>query len=98
MTLNKTLLAVGATMALAAFGTAGAATNATHAAPATRATCDALVKQAASALTTHKSDAKARSAQDERAKGEKECQAGNYAKGAEHLRRAIVDVGMKPVD
>jgi hypothetical protein len=65
---------------------------------ATQATCDALLKQASSALTSHPGDAKAKAAQEQRDKGEKECKAGNYAKGAEHLRKAISDLGMKPVE
>ena len=94
---NTTMIALGTLLALAAVGTAGAATPTAQAA-ATQATCDALVKQADSALTAHKGDAKAKSAQEERDKGEKECKAGNYAKGAEHLRKSITDLGMKPVN
>ncbi len=94
---NTKLMALGTMMALAALGTADAATDAAQPA-ATQATCDALVKQANSALTAHKAGATATAAQEQRAKGEKECKAGNYAKGAEHLRRAITDVGMKPVN
>lgn len=94
---NTTLMALGTMMALAAVGTAGAATNAAPPA-ATQATCDALVKQADSALTAHKGDAKAKAAQEQRDKGEKACKAGEFAKGAEHLRRAITELGMKPVN
>lgn len=94
---NMTLIALGTMVALAAVGTASAATTAAQPA-ATQATCDALVKQADSALTAHKADPKAKSAQEQREKGEKECKAGNFAKGAEHLRLAITDLGMKPVN
>ena len=94
---NTTMIALGTLVALAAVGSAGAATNAAQPA-ATQATCDALVKQADSALTAHKTDPKAKSAQEQREKGEMECKAGNFAKGAEHLRRAITDLGMKPVN
>jgi hypothetical protein len=94
MKCNTTMLALGTMVALATFGTAGAATQPT----ATQATCDALVKQADTALSAHKGDAKAAGAREERAQGEKECKAGNYAKGAEHLRRAINELGMKPVN
>jgi hypothetical protein len=97
MNRKTTLMAMGAMIALAGFGTAGAATNATQQA-ATQATCDALMKQADTALAAHKSDAKAKAAQEQRAAGTKECKAGNYAKGAEHLRHAINDLGMKPVN
>lgn len=97
MKFDKRMIALAATMTLAAFGTAGAATNAAQPA-ATQATCDALLKQANTALSTHSADAKAKSAQSERDKGEKECKAGNFAKGTEHLRKAITDLGMKPVD
>jgi curli biogenesis system outer membrane secretion channel CsgG len=93
---NTTIMALATIATLAAFGTASAATEATP--MATQATCDALVKQADNALTTHKSDSKAKAAHEQRDKGEKECKAGNYAKGAEHLRHAITDLGMKPVD
>ena len=94
---KTTMLALGTMVALAAVGTAGAATPATQP-MATQATCDALLKQASSALTSHPGDAKAKAAQEQRDKGEKECKAGNYAKGAEHLRKAISDLGMKPVE
>jgi hypothetical protein len=97
MKLNKMMIAAGATVALAAFGTAGAATNVAQPA-ATQATCDALAKQANTALTTHGASDKTKAAQEQRDKGEKECKAGNYAKGTEHLRRAITDLGMKPVN
>ena len=94
---NTTLIALGTMVAMAAVGTASAATNAAQPA-ATQATCDALLKQADNAVTTHKADPKAKSAQEQRDKGEKECKAGNFAKGAEHLRHAITDLGMKPVN
>jgi len=94
---NKSMMVLGAAMAMAAIGTAGAATNAAQPA-ATRATCDALAKQAGSAFATHKADPKSKTAQLQREQGEKACKAGNYAAGAEHLRRAISDLGMKPVE
>jgi hypothetical protein len=94
MKLSKTMIALGTTVALAAFGTAGAATSAA----ATQATCDALVKQADSALTAHAKDPKAAAAREQRDKGEKACKAGDFAKGSEHLRKAISDLGMKPVN
>lgn len=91
------LMVLGSMMALAAVGTAGAAT--TSATPAaTQATCDALIKQADSAIMAHKADDKTKEAQEQRDKGEKACKAGDYAKGADHLRRAITDLGMKPVN
>lgn len=93
---KTTFLALGTMVALAGAGLASAATSGTTA--ATQATCDALMKQTDSALATHKTDAKARTAQQHRDEGAKECKAGSYAKGAEHLRRAITDLGMKPVD
>jgi len=97
MNRKTTLLALAAMASLAGLGTAGAATSTTHPA-ATQATCDALMKQADTAITAHKSDTKAKSAQEHRAAGARDCKAGSYAKGAEHLRRAITDLGMKPVD
>lgn len=97
MKLNTTMMVLGAAMAMTAFGTAGAATNAAQPA-ATQATCDALVKQAGSAFAAHKTDAKAKVAQEQREQGEKACKAGNYAAGAEHLRHAITDLGMKPIN
>jgi hypothetical protein len=99
MTTNRKtrMLVLGTMLALAGTGVAGAATK-TSATAATQATCDALMKQADSALTTHKTSTKAKAAQQLRDDGSKECKAGNYAKGAEHLRRAITDLGMKPVD
>jgi hypothetical protein len=97
MKINKAMIAVAATMALAAFGTAGAATSAAQPA-ATQATCDALLKQADTAMAAHKGDPKAAAAKEQRAKGEAACKAGDFAKGSEHLRRAITDLGMKPVN
>ena len=97
MNFRTTTMAASAMIALLGIGTAGAATTATQPA-ATQATCDALVKQVDSAMTTHKADAKTKAAKEQRVTGEKECKAGNYAKGAEHLRKAISDLGMKPVE
>ncbi len=94
---NKSMIALGAMVALATFGTAGAATNAAQPA-ATQATCDALIKQADTSMATHKGDAKAKTAHEQREMGVKECKAGNFAKGADHLRHAITDLGMKPVN
>jgi ethanolamine utilization microcompartment shell protein EutL len=96
MKFNKATIALGATIALAALGTAGAATAAQPA--ATQATCDALLKQADTAITSHKGAPGEKSAQEQRAKGEAACKAGEFAKGSEHLRRAITDLGMKPVN
>ena len=96
-TLKTTMLAVGAALTLAGAGVAGAAPSAAQPA-ATHATCDALQKQAATALSTHKTDAKSKSAEKLRDEGSQACKAGDYAKGAEHLRRAITELGMKPVD
>ena len=93
MTTNRktTILAVGTMLALAGTGAAGAATKASATA-ATQATCDALMKQADSALTAHKTSTNAKAAQKLRDDGSKECHAGSYAKGAEHLRHAITDL------
>lgn len=97
MKINKAMIALGATVALAAFGTAGAATAAAPPA-ATQATCDALLKQADTAVAAHKGEANAKAAQEQRTKGEAACKAGEFAKGSEHLRRAITELGMKPVN
>ena len=97
MNRNHSLLTLGTIVALAAAGTAMAAPTAAPPA-ATKATCDALIKQADSALVTHAADAKAKAARGLRDKGEKECKAGDYAKGVESLHKAITDLGMKPVN
>jgi hypothetical protein len=90
-------LALSALIAVAGIGTAGAATSATKA--ATQDTCHALVKQAESALSTHKGDAaKSKSAKEHFDAGKADCKAGSYEKGAEQLRQAINDLGMKPVN
>lgn len=94
---HTSLMVLGSIMALAAVGTASAATT-NAASAATQATCDALAKQADTAVMTHRTDANAKTAQEQRDKGEKACKAGEYAKGTEHLRRAITDLGMKPVN
>lgn len=97
MNARNIILALGTTAALVSFGVAGAATTGTQHA-ATQATCDALLKQANTALSAHAADAKAKSAQEQRDKGEKECKAGDFAKGSEHLRKAVTDLGMNPVN
>lgn len=97
MKLRTTTIAAGTIIALLGIGSAGAATNAPKPA-ATQATCDALLKQADTAMSTHKTGTKAQAAKEQRNAGEKACKAGEYAKGAEHLRHAITDLGMKPVD
>jgi hypothetical protein len=90
-------LALSALIAVAGIGTAGAATSATKA--ANQDTCHALIKQADSALSTHKGDAaKSQSAKEHLATGKADCKAGSYEKGAEQLRQAINDLGMKPVN
>jgi urease alpha subunit len=94
---HTSLMVLGSMVALAAAGTAGAATS-TAAPVATQASCEALARQADTAVMAHKTDAAAKTAQEQRVKGEKACKAGEYAKGTEHLRRAITDLGMKPVN
>jgi len=93
---STSLAILGSVMTIAAFGAAGAATSST-APVATQANCNALVKQANTAITAHKADASAKAAQEQRDKGEKACMAGDYANGAVHLRKAITDLNLKPV-
>ena len=97
MNTTRKLAALAATLSLAAFGTAFAATAAAPA-PANKATCEALTRQVDSALAGTKDAKRSEAARVERNIGEQDCKAGKYDVGSEHLRKALSDLGMKPVN
>ncbi len=86
-------------LALAAAPAAPAATHpASPAAPAaTLADCQNLLKQFDVAWPAHRESARAASARHNRDLGEGDCQAGRYGDAVHNLRRALHDIGVKPV-
>ena len=74
-------------------------TAATHpAAPAaTMSDCRNLLKQFDVAWPAHRESAHAAAARRSRDLGEADCQGGRYADGVHNLRRALHDIGVKPV-
>jgi hypothetical protein len=77
---------------------AGAPAPAHPAAPAaTLSDCRNLLKQFDVAWPAHHDSAHADSARRNRDLGEADCQGGRYADGVHNLRRALHDIGVKPV-
>ncbi len=83
----------------AALALAGAPTTATHPTTpaATMGDCRNLLKQFDVAWPAHRESAHAGSARRNRDLGEADCQGGRYADGVHNLRRALHDIGVKPV-
>ena len=68
------------------------------AAPApTQSDCRNLLKQFDVAWPAHRDSARAESARHSRDLGEADCRDGRYADGVHNLRRALHDIGVKPV-
>jgi hypothetical protein len=59
--------------------------------------CQHLLRQFDVAWTTHRDSPRAEGARRSRDQGEAECREGHYADGVHHLRRALHDIGLKPV-
>lgn len=64
---------------------------------ADRAECADLIRQYDVAAPAHHAASHAPDAERERAAGAQACRAGRYAEGVEALRRALHDIGVKPV-
>jgi hypothetical protein len=64
---------------------------------ATLSDCQNLLKQFDVAWPAHRETARAASARHSRDQGEADCQGGRYADGVHNLRRALHDIGVKPV-
>ncbi len=88
-----------ALIALLAAGFAAAAGPVAHPAPpaATAADGQNLLKQFDVAYPAHRDAARAESARRNRDQGASDCRAGRYADGVHSLRRALHDIGVKPV-
>jgi hypothetical protein len=77
---------------------AGAPAPTRPAAPAaTLSDCRNLLKQFDVAWPAHRESARATGARHSRDLGEADCQGGRYADGVHNLRRALHDIGVKPV-
>ena len=77
---------------------AGAPAPTHPAAPAaTLGDCRNLLKQFDVAWPAHRDSAHAASARHSRDLGEADCQGARYADGVHNLRRALHDIGVKPV-
>lgn len=81
----------------AAIGAQAAAPASSHGAGATQGDCDHLLRQFDVAWAAHRDAPRAASARHSRDQGEVDCQQGHYADGVHHLRRALHDIGLKPV-
>jgi len=92
-------LALAAAPAAAPATTAPAAARpASPAAPAaTVADCRNLLKQFDVAWPAHRDSARGATAHHSRDVGEADCEAGRYADAVHNLRRALHDIGVKPV-
>jgi hypothetical protein len=75
---------------------AGPATEATPR-PATEADCQHLLHQFDVAWPARKDAVRADAAHRSRDQGETDCRAGRYTEGVHLLRRALHDIGVKPV-
>jgi len=74
---------------------AGAAAPEPH--PATVADCESLLHQFDVAWPAHRESARAATARQSRDLGETDCKQGRYSEGVHQLRRALHDIGVKPV-
>ena len=89
---------VGLVAALAAGLALASGPSAPARAPvATLSDCQNLLKQFDVAWPAHRDAARAASAHHSRDLGEADCQGGRYADGVHNLRRALHDIGVKPV-
>ncbi len=66
-------------------------------AAATLGECQNLLKQFDVAWPAHRDSARAAGARHSRDLGEADCQGGRYADAVHNLRRALHDIGVKPV-
>ena len=80
---------------LASAGAGAAADAQSH--PATAADCQSLLHQFDVAWPAHRDGPRAATARQSRDLGETDCKQGHYADGVHQLRRALHDIGVKPV-
>ena len=59
--------------------------------------CRNLLRQFDVAWAAHRESPRAASARHSRDLGDSECRDGRFADGVHHLRRALYDIGVKPV-
>ena len=89
---------VGAMLALAISATVlSEPTRSPAALPVSGADCDHLIAQFDVAWSTHSSAKRAESAHRARDLGEAACREGRYSDGVHQLRRALHELGLKPV-
>lgn len=69
----------------------------TRSVPPTATTCDNLLRQFDVAWPTHQNASHAARAHKNRELGAAQCQDARYAEGVRNLRRALHDIGVKPV-
>ena len=84
-------------LALAATPAPSAAPASSRAPAATQADCQNLLKQFDVAWPAHRDAAKADSAHRNRDLGDSDCRDGHYTDAVFKLRRALHDIGVKPV-
>ncbi len=90
--------ALAAMLVIAAVPTVAIATvKPTPPVPLTGADCDHLLGQFDVAWTSHRTSKRADSARRARDLGEAACHEGRYADGVHQLKRALHDLGLKPV-
>jgi len=68
-----------------------------HGPTATQGDCDHLLRQFDVAWAAHRDSPRAAGARHSRDQGEADCRDGHYVDGVHHLRRALHDIGLKPV-
>jgi hypothetical protein len=59
--------------------------------------CQHLLQQFDVAWAAHRDALRADGARRSRDQGDADCRVGHYADGVHHLRRALHDIGLKPV-
>jgi hypothetical protein len=80
-----------------ALGAGPTAPAAPHPPAPTAADCQHLLHQFDVAWPAHRGAPRGVAAQHSRDLGDGECRAGHYAEGVRQLRRALHDIGVKPV-
>ncbi len=76
---------------------AAAPTSAPRQVAATTTDCQDLLRQFDVAWAAHRDSPRAAGARRSRDQGDTDCRQGRYADGVHHLRRALHDLGLKPV-
>lgn len=94
---NTTKILIGALLACGIAASAGAATTPKPMTVAKSNRCDELTAQFDAAKASHSNAKDYSKALTERDSGAALCKAGNPAKGAENLAKALNDLGVKPV-